>query len=217
MSKFTHVLLDLDGTITNPQEGITKSVAFALDHFSIPYASLESLNSFIGPPLDISFREYGLKEEEIEIAIAKFREFYAKEGIFQCFLYDGLVDLLKTLKDNDKIIYLATSKVRDFAYKILEHFKIEQYFDFVAGSEFDGSRTNKADVIAFALEQTNTKITDKIIMVGDRKHDIIGAKKNNIKVAGILYGYGSREELESENPDYLIDNMHDLKLFLIQN
>ncbi len=215
MSKFTYILFDLDGTITNPKSGITKSVAHALDYFSIPYHSLDDLTYFIGPPLHLSFAAAGVKEEDIPMAIEKYRELYNESGKFDCHIYDGIPDLLQTLKKNDKKIFLATSKVREYAIEILEHFDLIDYFDFVSGSEFDGSRTAKADVIAFALEQTKTKVSPAMIMIGDRKHDIIGAKAHGITTLSIRYGYGTDEEFISEGADYILDSVQDLKKFLI--
>ena len=216
MARFSHVLLDLDGTVTNPKEGITRSVAYAFDHFSIPYKSLDSLCSFIGPPLEVSFMEYGLSKADAQIAMAKFREYYADKGIFECELFEGIPDLLKTLKQHDKKIFLATSKVLKFANIVLDHFNITEYFDFISGSELDGTRVIKGEVIAYALEQTQTKVSPSIVMVGDRKHDIIGAKSQNLCSVGILYGFGSEEEFKKENADYIIDTIDNLKTFLLQ-
>lgn len=216
MAKFTHILLDLDGTLTDPEEGITRSVACALDSLSMPYASIGALKTFIGPPLVQSFAEYGVKEADMDKAITKFREYYANQGIFECTMFKGVPDLLTTLKAHDKKIFLATSKVREYAHRVLDYFEITRYFDFISGSELDGSRTVKADVIAYALKETNTKVTSAVVMVGDRKHDIIGAKKNNITAVGILYGFGSEKEFKTENAGYILDSMEDLKNFLIQ-
>lgn len=215
MAKFTHILLDLDGTLTDPEEGITRAVACALDSVSMPYDSLESLQSFIGPPLDQSLLNYGVKEKDVPTAITQFREYYANKGIYECKMFEGVPELLKTLKAHDKKIFLATSKIREYAHRVLDHFEITPYFDFISGSEFDGTRTAKAEVITFALEETKTPVSSSIVMIGDRKHDIFGAKHNNITAVGVLYGFGSREEFESENADYIINTMEDLKQFLI--
>ena len=216
MSRFSHVLLDLDGTITNPQEGITRSVACALDHFAIPYSSLESLCPFIGPPLDVSFSEYGISKADMPIAIEKFREYYREKGIFECEIFEGIPALLKTLKEHDKQVFLATSKVRVFARMILEHYNITEYFDFISGSEFDGTRTIKGEVIKYALEETKTIVSPSVVMVGDRKHDIIGAKSQNLCSVGILYGFGSEQEFKDANADHIIDTVENLKVFLTQ-
>ena len=216
MAKFSTILLDLDGTITDPKSGITKSVAYALDFLKVSYPSLDSLTTFIGPPLKDSFMGYGLNEKDAQIAIEKYREYYVKEnGIFDLTIYAGFKEMLENLKKADKKICLATCKVRSYAHDILEHFSLVQYFDFISGSELDGSRSTKSEVIAFALEQTNTKVDNSVIMVGDRKHDIIGARDNNLQVASVLYGYGTREEFAEYKTDFVIDTVKDLEKFLL--
>lgn len=217
MPHFSTVLLDLDGTITDPKGGITKSVAYALDYLKIDYPSLDSLCVFIGPPLRDAFLDYGVKEKDLETAVAKYREYYTREkGIFDLKIYDGFGDMLENLKKADKKICLATCKVRQYARDILEHFSLLQYFDFVSGSELDGTRSSKSEVIAFALEQTQTKVSPEVIMVGDRKHDIIGARDNKIQVASILYGYGTKEEFLEYKTDYILETVKDLEKFLLQ-
>lgn len=217
MAKFSTILFDLDGTITDPKGGITKSVAYALDYLKIPYPSLDSLCVFIGPPLRDSFSDYGVKPQDIGLAIEKYREYYIREnGIFDLKIYPGFADMLKKLKQADKKIFLATCKVRTYAQGILEHFSLAQYFDFVSGSELDGTRITKGEVIAYALSETKTPVSSDVIMVGDRKHDIIGAKENNLQVASILYGYGTRAEFEAHHTDFIIDTVKDLEQFLLQ-
>ena len=204
MARFSTILFDLDGTISDPKSGITKSVAYALDYLKIPYPSLDSLTVFIGPPLRDSFLDYGVKERDVNTAIAKYREYYTNEnGIFDLTVYD-------------KKIFLATCKVRSYAREILDHFSLAQYFDFISGSELDGTRTSKSEVIAFALEQTKTQASSEVIMVGDRKHDIIGAKDNQLQVVSVLYGYGSKEEFLEYKTDFIIDTVQNLETFLLQ-
>lgn len=217
MAKFSTILFDLDGTISDPKSGITKSVAYALDYLKIPYPSLDSLCVFIGPPLRDSFSDYGVKENDIGLAIEKYREYYIREnGIFDLKIYAGFADMLKKLKQADKKIFLATCKTRIFAQDILEHFSLAQYFDFVSGSELDGTRITKGEVIAYALAETKTPASSEVIMVGDRKHDIIGAKENNLQVASVLYGYGNREEFEAHHTDFIVETVKDLEQFLLQ-
>lgn len=217
MARFSTILFDLDGTISDPKSGITKSVAYALDYLKIPYPSLDSLTVFIGPPLRDSFLDYGVKERDVNTAIAKYREYYTNEnGIFDLTVYAGFAGMLEKLKRADKKIFLATCKVRSYAREILEHFSLAQYFDFISGSELDGTRTSKSEVIAFALEQTKTQASSEVIMVGDRKHDIIGAKDNKLQVASVLYGYGSTEEFLEHKTDFIIDTVQDLETFLLQ-
>lgn len=216
MAKFSTILFDLDGTITDPKSGITKSVAYALDYFHIPYPSLDSLCTFIGPPLRDSFAEYGVKESDLKRAIEKYREYYIHEnGIFDLTIYPGFAQMLEKLKQADKKIILATCKTRIYAMDILEHFSLASYFDFVSGSELDGTRITKGEVIAYALSETKTQASSQVIMVGDRKHDILGAKENNLQVASVCYGYGTKEEFLSHHTDFIIETVKDLEQFLL--
>lgn len=218
MAQFSTVLFDLDGTITNPEAGITKSVAYALDYLKIDYPSLHSLRVFIGPPLREAFLDFGVKQKDVETAVAKYREYYIEEqGIFDLTIYDGFGEMLEKLKQADKRIFLATCKVRSYAREILEKFSLAAYFDFISGSELDGTRSSKSEVIAFALSETKTIPSPQVIMVGDRKHDIVGAKDNHLQVASVLYsGYGSREEFLEYKTDFIIGTVKDLEAFLLK-
>ena len=210
-NNFEYILFDLDGTITDSGEGITKSVQYALKYFDILVNNLEDLHKFIGPPLKESFKEYyNFDEEKANTALVKYREYYADKGIYENSLYDGIIDVLDTLKKNNKTIILATSKPEVYAKQILEYFKIDKYFFFVAGSDFDETRVKKGDVIKYALEGAKVSDLSKVIMVGDREHDIIGAKENNIKSIGVLYGYGDVIELTQARADYIAKNTKEL-------
>lgn len=205
-----YILFDLDGTITDSQLGIKNSVAYALNHFGIKVDNMDSLNKYIGPPLRQSFMTFaGLSEENSHIGMTKYREYYGPKGIFENELYSGIVDLFERLKNDNKKIVLATSKPGIYAEIILEHFNIKKYFDFVAGSELNGVRTKKDDVIKYAIDKYNID-TNNAIMIGDRKHDILGAKANGIKTIGVLYGFGSKDELESAGADYIAKNTKDI-------
>lgn len=205
-----YILFDLDGTITDSQLGIKNSVAYALNHFGIKVDNMDSLNKYIGPPLRQSFMTFaGLSEENSHIGMTKYREYYGPKGIFENELYSGIVDLFEKLKKDNKKIVLSTSKPWIYAEIILEHFNIKKYFDFVAGSELNGVRTKKDDVIKYAIDKYNID-TNNAIMIGDRKHDILGAKANGIKTIGVLYGFGSKDELESAGADYIAENTEDI-------
>ncbi len=212
-----HLFFDLDGTLTDPKEGITKAANFALEHFGIKTENLDDLCKFIGPALVESFAEfYGFSKEDALIAQDKYREYFQDKGIYENMLYDGMKDVLSAVKDKGFTVILATMKPIVYAERILEHFEIREYFDFVSGVELDGRRNSKTEVIEYALTENN--ITDKaeVIMIGDRKHDIIGAKANGLRTLGVLYGYGSREELEGEGADDLVVTVNDLKAFLLE-
>lgn len=211
-----YILFDLDGTLTDPKIGITKSVSYALEAFGIIEKDLDSLTKFIGPPLLQSFIEYyGFSVDQSKLAIEKYREYFADKGIFENVVYDGMEELLQTLKLNNKTLIVATSKPAIYATKILEHFNLIKYFEFVAGSELDGTRVDKAEVIAFALEQCSITDKSRVLMVGDRKHDIIGANKIGIESVGVLYGYGNKEELQSFCATHIITDVEELKILLM--
>ncbi len=206
-----HYLFDLDGTLTDPFEGITNSVVHSLKKYNISVEDKQALKCFIGPPLYQSYMKYyGFSEEEALRAVEYYREYFAVEGLFENELYDGVHQLLETLKQRGKTVILATSKPAVYAKRILEHFDIAKYFDFVSGSELDGRRINKNEVIEYALGSVG--ITDRrdCIMIGDRFHDIAGAKKTGIRSAGVLWGYGSREELEGAGADFICEMVEDI-------
>ncbi|WP_160688411.1 HAD family hydrolase [Clostridium sp. C2-6-12] len=203
-NNFEYILFDLDGTITDSGEGITKSVQYALKSFDINVEKLEDLNKFIGPPLKDSFKKfYNFDDEKAELGLQKYREYYAEKGIFENSLYEGVVELLEALKKNNKMIILATSKPEVYAKQILEYFKVDKYFTFAAGSDFEETRVKKGEVIKYALEEAKISDLSKVIMIGDREHDIIGAKENNIKSIGVLYGYGDVVELTQARAEYI--------------
>lgn len=214
--KKEYILFDLDGTLTDSFLGITQSVQHALRYFGIDVEDLNELRRFIGPPLDQSFQEYyGLSEEDTIIAIKRYRERYSDTGIFENELYEGIRDLLEELVENGKIVLMATSKPENYARRIADFFDITQYFTQICGSEMDGKRQDKAEVIAFALENQGVVEHSHVIMVGDRKHDIIGAQKNKIDSIGVLYGYGGSEELKEAGANYIVENVSELKKLLI--
>jgi len=211
MKNYKYIIFDLDGTITDPKVGITKSIDYALNYFGIETNNLDSLCKYIGPPLLNSFQEdYGFSEEMAKIVLSKYREYFNITGIYENKVYSGVEVMLKNLQNKNKKIMIATSKPTDFANRILEHFNLIQYFDFVVGSEMDGRRSNKVDVINYVIEEN--KITDisEAIMIGDRKHDIIGAKKAGIDSIGVLYGYGDIDELLEAGADYILEKVEDL-------
>lgn len=215
MKRKQYILFDLDGTVTEPFEGITNCVAYALKHFGIEAEDKSTLRPFIGPPLIESFQEfYGFSKEQAEEATKKYRELYNVEGIFQNELYKGMEELLAFLKEQGKTVVLATSKPDVFANRILSYFKIDQYFDFVAGSEINGGRNTKIAVIQYALDQTGITDVSQAVMVGDRKFDILGAQHFGMDSVGVLYGHGSREELEQAGATKIVETVSELKNLL---
>ncbi len=212
-----YILFDLDGTLTDPKEGITKCVQYALEYFGIHEPDLEKLVKFIGPPLDVSFSEYyGMSEADASIAVDKYRERFSSIGIFENGLYEGIIDMLKALKKSGRCLALATSKPDVFAVRIVEKYGIAPYLDVLAGGKIGGS-CNKDDVIAEALDMLGVTDNDKqgVIMVGDRKHDIIGAKKCGIESVGVRFGYAEEGELETAGADYIVSTVEELEKLLL--
>jgi len=209
-----YILIDLDGTITNPKIGITKSVQYALKHFNIQIEDLNSLCKHIGPPLREGFIEYyGFSEEEAEQAVKKYREYYEVTGIYENEEYEGIEELLRKLKVAGKTMIVATSKPEKFAKKVIEYFHLEEYFDDICGSNLDSSRAEKAEVIHYALEKNGITDLSQVVMVGDRKYDIMGAKIEGIASVGVLYGFGSPEELIEAGADQIVatvENLYDV-------
>lgn len=211
-------LFDLDGTITDSAPGIVNSVIYALKKFGIEETDREKLLQFIGPPLTKSFhRFYGFTEEESWKAVEYYREYYAEKGIFECTVYEGLEDALKKIKESGRKILVATSKPEVYAKRIIEHFGLTKYFDYIAGMELDGGRGKKAQVIEYALETCKIKNRDEVLMIGDREHDVFGAESLGIDCVGVLYGFGSREELEKAGAKYVISRPEDLINILESN
>ena len=205
------ILFDLDGTLTDPGIGITNSVAHALAHWGIEVTDRATLYKFIGPPLSDSFRRYyGFSEEDAIRAIAVYREYFGVKGLYENEVYPGIPELLQELKNAGKTVVLATSKPEQYAVEILRHFGLYDYFDIIAGASMDESRNKKADVIAYALSQMKDPDVSKLIMIGDREHDILGAKQIGIDSIGVLYGYGDRPEHEKAGATYIAEEVEDI-------
>ncbi|MBQ9765327.1 MAG: HAD family hydrolase [Lachnospiraceae bacterium] len=209
-----NIFFDLDGTLTDPKEGITKSVAYALEYYGIHVDDLDKLIDFIGPPLWDSFKDfYGFDDEKANEAVAKYRERFCDIGLYENAVYDGIEHMLSSLKDKGYRLAVATSKPTIYSKKIVKHFKLDVYFEEVVGSEMDGTRVKKEDVISYALETLNMK-AEETIMVGDRRQDIKGAIANNMRNVGVLFGYGSREEFEQAGADYVVESVAELEEYL---
>lgn len=215
---YDYILFDLDGTLTDPAIGITNGVMYALQKFGIKVEDRKELYCFIGPPLVDAFAKYyGLSEEDSKQAVVYYREFFRKTGIYENRVYDGVREMLESLKKAGKTLILATSKPEEFAEIVLNHFDLRQYFDCVVGATFDGTLNYKGDVIRVALGRGNVDDKNLAVMIGDRHHDIEGAKQNNLKSIGVLYGFGDREELETAGADYIVKTPQNLLEILINN
>ena len=201
------ILFDLDGTLMNTKEGITRCAAYALEHYGIQEEP-DHLDFFIGPPLHVSFQEfYGFDSEKAAEAARIYRERYKDIGVFECEPYAGISDVLRQLKEDGFQLGVATSKPEVFAVRILEKFEFIGYFNFVTGSLLDNTRSDKKEVIEEALrrfEVPEDRICD-VLMVGDRKHDIIGAKQTGLSSMGVKFGFAKENELEESGADYIAE------------
>lgn len=217
MKKYTTVLFDLDGTLTDPGDGIVNSVAYALKKYGIEVEDKKSLYKFIGPPLVVSFSTYyGFTEEKSREAISYYREYYKEKGINECKLFDGIKELLISLKNAGYEIALATSKPEVFAHRVLENYDIQNYFDFIGGATIDETtRYTKEHVIEYVLSNINQKDRTKILMIGDRHFDINGAKAYNLDSMGVTFGYGTYEELNEAGADYIVNSPKEIEEMLI--
>lgn len=213
---FNTILFDLDGTLTDPKEGITKSVQYALSFFGIDEPDLDKLVGFIGPPLDESFMEYyGFDKETTWKAIDRFRQRFSEIGKFENKAFDGIHEMLSVLKQSGKRLAVSTSKPEVFALEILEKYKLIDFFDVVCGCELDGSRVNKAEVIEETFRRLKTAERESSVMVGDRIYDITGAKKCGIKSIGVKFGYAKEAELENSGADFIVDKIPELTELLL--
>lgn len=214
--KYKYIFFDLDGTLTDPQEGITNCVRYALSYFGIDETDYSKLMRFIGPPLVYSFSEYyGFDDKKSLEAVEKYRERFSRVGMFENKVYDGIYDALQQLVDSSHVLVLATSKPRVFAEQIMTKYRLRPYFKLICGSELDGTRNDKDAVIEYAIEQLGCP-RDKIIMVGDRKHDILGAKKCGVASCGVRFGYAEEGELEAAGADFIAATIEEMIDVLMQ-
>ena len=211
------ILFDLDGTLTDPAEGITKAVEVALNHYGITVENRSTLNKFIGPPLDESFPEfYGFDEEQVREATRVFREYFGRQGWAENIPYPGIDKLLGDLKAAGKKLIIATSKPEEFAVRIMNHFDLAQYMDVIAGASIDNQEgAKKANVIRKALQRAGVEDLSSVVMVGDRRHDVAGGHEVGLKVIGVLYGYGDRAEHEAAGADYIVEDIPSLEKLLL--
>ena len=215
MKTYDVLLFDLDGTLTDPSVGITNSVMYALRHMGVEPPERRTLYKFIGPPLMDSFaQEYGFSQEEARQAISWYREYFQDRGIFENAPYPGIADVLHALRGTGKRLLVATSKPEIFARRILERFGLIDAFEFVAGANLDETRTRKHEVIAYALETCGICEKDSAVMIGDREHDVLGARREGLDCIGVLYGFGSHEELLGAGAIALAETVWDVARLL---
>lgn len=208
------ILFDLDGTLTNPFMGITNGVIYALEHMGREIPPRESLKSFIGPPLLDEFkRRFEMSDAQAAEAAQLYREYYFEKGLFENELIDGTLEVLEKIHTSGRRIFLATSKPQVSAVRILRHFGIDGYFDFVGAATLDGKIGTKTEVLRYVLENTGAQ-PPECVLVGDRMHDIIGAHEVGMKCIAVLVGFGDRAEFEEYGADYVAETLSDVLKFI---
>lgn len=205
------VLLDLDGTLINSEEGITKCVQYALRSFGIEETDLSKLRCFIGPPLSVMYKEkYGFTDKQAWEGTEKYRERFDVEGIFECELYPGVEEAVRQLKENGYLVALASSKPEVACKRILEHFGLTKYFDEIVGSTLDGSISTKGEVLEELYRRMPDVEKNEMCLVGDTKFDVLGAKEFGIDCIGVSYGFGTKEELENAGAVTICDSLKEV-------
>ena len=205
------ILFDLDGTLTDSGEGIINCAILALNHFGLPVPDRETLRVFVGPPLDETFIKFGVPTDRTDEAIAVYRSRYTTVGKFENFPYPGIEDMLKKLRDRGHRLFVATSKPEGMSVEILEKFGLAGYFEMICGATLDGSRSKKADVIAYLLDRTAAENT---VMVGDTAYDVVGAAAHGIPAIGVAWGYGSVEDMKAAGAAAIAESVEQLTALL---
>ena len=212
MKSYSTILFDLDGTLSDSSQGIINSIIYALEKYDVNDYDMPLLRKFLGPPLHESFEKFMCFDKEKSLqAVKLYREYFSSKGLFENEIYGGVSDLLQNLKENGKALIVATSKPQLFTDRIMEHFNLAKYFDFIAGSNMDTTRSKKAEVIEYALSECNIKDKSKVVMIGDRAEDVIGAQTVGVDSIGVEYGYGTFDELKNAGATYIVKTVDELK------
>jgi phosphoglycolate phosphatase len=210
---YKYLFIDLDGTVSDSSEGIFNAIRYALAHIGVENTFEDRLHMMIGPPLVLSTMDIlGFDPDTSDRFIKAYREYYNEKGILENRMYDGIPDFLRIQREKNRVLVLATSKPEAFAERILETFRIRDYFDLVAAVSFDGSKQEKIDVIRYAIEKLDIKDLSQVVMIGDTKYDIEGAKLAGIDSIGVLYGFGSEQDMIGAT--HMVKNLDELALLL---
>lgn len=216
MPIFSHILFDLDGTLTNPRLGIGNSLRYALRQMQIDGYSDEILERFVGPPLQDGFKNlFGLNERNTNLAVEHFRTYFGEKGLYENEPYPGITQLLEELHLSGKRVYVVTSKLEKYAKMIIRHFEFDRYIDDLIGAESTGTHSGKGQLIAQLMERNQIPVSHSVVMIGDTHYDMIGAKENEIASVAVGYGFGTPETLSSCNPDYLVESVDELAELLV--
>ncbi len=217
MSQFSHIIFDLDGTLTDNTQGIGNSVKYALKQMHIDNFTDEMLLQFVGPPLQWGFKNlFGMNERNVKLAVEYFREYYGENGWHENEPYPGITELLEELHFTGKQMFIATSKLEKYAMKIMHHFEFDKYINQLVGADYSGLKATKSIIIQSLMEMQQIEPSDKIVMIGDTVFDIEGGKENGLSTVAVGYGFGEKAELQSSNPDYYVETVDDLYEILVQ-
>ncbi|RIJ49488.1 HAD family hydrolase [Maribellus luteus] len=217
MAQFTHIIFDLDGTLTDNTQGIINSLKYAFDRMQIDDYPEDKLNDFIGPPLQWGFSQlFGLSERNTRLAVEFFREYYSENGWHQNVPYDGIPEMMAELDRLGKRMYIATSKFEKFAVRIMEHFEMDKYILQVKGADYKGEKANKTQIITDLLQMQQLAPSEEIVMVGDTLFDMEGGKQNGLSTIAVAYGFGKEHELKAAQPDFYAEDVEELYELLIR-
>lgn len=216
MPQFTHVLFDLDGTLTDPRLGIGNSLKYALKQMQLDGYSDRILEQFVGPPLQDGFKNlFGLNERNTQLAVEHFRVYFGEKGLFENEPYPGILELLEELHFSGKKVYVVTSKLEKYAQMIVRHFGFDRYIDDLVGAEPTGKHSAKGQLIAFLLEKNRIAPSQRVVMVGDTHYDMMGARENGLASLAVGYGFGTAETLSGCDPDYFAETVDELAELLL--
>lgn len=216
MPNFTHILFDLDGTLTDPRQGIGNSLKYALKQMQLYGYNDQILEKFVGPPLQDGFKNlFGLNERNTQLAVEHFRVYFGEKGLFENEPYPGILDLLEELHFSGTKVYVVTSKLEKYAWMIIRHFGFDRYIDDLVGAEPSGKHSAKGLLIEQLLTKNQIAPSPKVVMVGDTHYDMIGARENEIASLAVGYGFGTEEMLAGCNPDYFVETVDELAEVLL--
>ncbi len=211
MAKFTHIIFDLDGTLTDNTQGIGNSLKYALEQMQIEDVPKDILKQFIGPPLQWGFSTlFGMNERNTELAVSYFREYYSKKGYLENEPYAGVFEMLEELHAAGKKMYVATAKYEKYAQKIMEHFGFDRYIIQLFGADYGGRKASKTGIIGSVLEAHQLQPSPEIVMIGDTVYDMEGGKENGLATVAVTYGFGKEQDLIKAEPDFIVDSVEEL-------
>lgn len=216
MSNFSHIIFDLDGTLTDNTKGIGNSIQYALQQMHIDGYSEDILKQFIGPPLQWGFKNlFGMNEQNTKLAVEYFREYYGENGLMENEPYSGVFEMLEELNGQGKKLYIATSKLEKYALKIMQNFEFDKYIIQLNGADYSGKKATKSAIITNLLEMQQLTPSKEVVMIGDTVFDIEGGKENGLSTIAVNYGFGKEDDLRKANPDYFVEDVEELYEILV--